>query len=141
MRLHKGLARGAQLFPPSTYIRGEALGKDTSFYPVDHQEHGEHVHGRSYPNFEKVEEMFRLALGGFEKLPGKDSRNTKHCAENLAQLLGVDLQDKEKTQELAQRYPTFWTMKRGNTNGSLKSSNEDPDELVELIKELLSTEE
>ena len=38
-------------------------------------------------DFAKAEEMYRVALDGYERSLGKDHEYTKSCAENMAQLL------------------------------------------------------
>ena len=51
--------------------------------------------------------MYRYALDGYEKSPGKDYKDTKNCAMNLAILLAGWLEDKEKTRALIKEYPHF----------------------------------
>ena len=64
-------------------------------------------------NFEKSEEMKRLAMGSYEKPLGKDyDEDTKNCARNFAILLALELEDKMKTRELAKRYPHINTATR-----------------------------
>ena len=56
----------------------------------------------------KAEEMYRLALDGFEKSLGKDHRRTKKCAEVLARFYVV-VQPDELKREVVEAYPFLLT--------------------------------
>ena len=58
-------------------------------------------------DFTKAEEMYRVALDGSEKSLGKDRKDTKQYAENLAILLCWKLEAKEKTRALIKEYPAL----------------------------------
>ena len=60
-------------------------------------------------NFVKAEEIFRLALDGYERSLEKKHVDTKRCAKNLAILLAGVLKDKGKTRELLKGYPHLMT--------------------------------
>ena len=57
-------------------------------------------------DFAKAEDMFRLALNGYEKSLGKDHEGAKRCARNLARLyLESVINNKEKMRAIIARYP------------------------------------
>ena len=55
-------------------------------------------------DFTKAEELYRLALDGFDKSLGKDHQETKNCAANLARLYAGGMKDKAMTRALAVDY-------------------------------------
>ena len=56
-------------------------------------------------DFTKAEEMYRLALGVYERSLGKEHEDTKRCARNLAMTCCVYLKSKEKVREVVKAYP------------------------------------
>ena len=63
------------------------------------------TYGAGLEDRAKEEEMYRLALDGYERSLGKSHKATKVCVKNLAILLCWHLESKEKTRELVKEYP------------------------------------
>ena len=55
-------------------------------------------------DFPKTEEMYRIALDGYEKSLGKDHEETKRCAKNLTILL-VETGKLDEKAALEKTYP------------------------------------
>ena len=82
----------------------------------------------------KEEEMSRLALDGYKKSLGKDHEGTKKCAENMAQLLGFELEVKENTQQLLHIYPHLLDAQEWTPEWYHPNRDDDPFEIAETIQ-------
>ena len=60
-------------------------------------------------DFANAEEMYMLALDGYEKSLGRDHEDTKQCATNLAKFHVIDVPNKENFREIVKRYPFLQT--------------------------------
>ena len=56
-------------------------------------------------DYVKAQEIYRLALDGYEKWLGEDHEGTKMCAISLAVLLCLKLKSKKKMRSLVARCP------------------------------------
>ena len=65
-------------------------------------------------DFSKAEEMFKLALDGYEKALGKENEDTKRCAKGLAIFYITGAPSKEKLRKVVTDYPHLLTLAEHN---------------------------